>query len=51
MAITMIDAYHVKNTPFEESYLLSKLKRAIICARLFESQNASWSAVSSILPV
>lgn len=37
MAITMIDPFHVKITPFEESHLLAKLKKAVICARLFES--------------
>lgn len=33
MAITMIDAYNVKRTNFEESHLLSKLKKAVIVAR------------------
>jgi DNA mismatch repair protein MutH len=39
MAITMIDPYNVANTPFEQSHLLAKLKKAVVCARLFESQN------------
>jgi len=39
MAITMIDPLYVKNTPFEQSHLLSKLKKAVVCARLFESQD------------
>lgn len=39
MAITMIDPFNVKNTPFEQSHLLAKLKKALVCARLFESQN------------
>lgn len=39
MAITMIDSYNVANTPFEQSHLLAKLKKAVVCARLFESQN------------
>lgn len=39
MAITMIDPYNVARTPFEQSHLLAKLKKAIVCARLFESQN------------
>lgn len=34
MAITMIDAYHVARTPFEESHLLSKLKKAVCVARV-----------------
>jgi len=38
MAITMIDPYNVDNTPFEQSHLLSKLQKAVVCARLFESQ-------------
>jgi len=38
MAITMIDPYNVANTPFEQSHLLAKLKKAVVCARLFESQ-------------
>jgi DNA mismatch repair protein MutH len=38
MAITMIDPYNVANTTFEDSHLLAKLKKAVVCARLFESQ-------------
>lgn len=38
MAITMIDHYNVARTPFEQSHLLAKLKKAVVCARLFESQ-------------
>jgi DNA mismatch repair protein MutH len=38
MAITMIDAFNVKNTPFEESHLFSKLKKMVICVRLFDSK-------------
>lgn len=37
MAITMIDPYNVVNTPFEESHLLAKLQKAVVCARLFET--------------
>lgn len=33
MAITMIDAYNVKQTTFEDSHLLSKLKKAVVVAR------------------
>jgi len=33
MAITMIDEYNVKRTSFEESHLLSKLRKAVIVAR------------------
>ena len=38
MAITMIDPFNVAHTPFEQSHLLAKLKKAVVCARLFESQ-------------
>lgn len=34
MAITMIDPYHVARTPFEESHLLSKIKKAVCVARV-----------------
>ena len=34
----MIDAYNVARTPFEDSHLLAKLKKAVVCARIFESQ-------------
>lgn len=33
MAITMIDPYNVMRTPFEQSHLLSKLKKAVCVAR------------------
>lgn len=34
MAVTMIDAYQVAITPFEDSHLLSKLKKAVCVARI-----------------
>jgi len=34
MAITMIDPVHVANNPFAESHLLTKLKKAVIVARI-----------------
>lgn len=34
MAITMIDPMHLLNTPFENSHLLTKLRRAVIVARI-----------------
>ncbi len=37
MAITMIDPDNVQSTPFEASHLLTKLRRAVVCARIFES--------------
>ena len=39
MAITMIDGYNVAHTPFEQSHLLAKLRKAVVCARVFESQD------------
>jgi hypothetical protein len=38
MAITRIDSYNVAQTPFEQSHLLAKLRKAVVCARVFESQ-------------
>lgn len=38
MAITMIDSYNVAHTPFEQSHLFAKLRKAVVCARVFESQ-------------
>jgi DNA mismatch repair protein MutH len=38
MAITMIDPHNVLQTPFEQSHLFSKLRKAVVCARVFESQ-------------
>ena len=43
MAITMIDPYNVANTPFEQGHLLAKLKKAVVCVRLFESQSEDQS--------
>ena len=48
MAITMIDPVNVRNTPFEQSHLLTKLKKAVICARLFESQDENRSVLINV---
>jgi len=48
MAITMIDPYNVARTPFEQSHLLAKLRKAIVCARLFESQNEERSILMRV---
>lgn len=45
MAITMIDPVNVEDTPFERSHLLLKLSKAIVCARLFESQRETRSVL------
>jgi DNA mismatch repair protein MutH len=38
MAITMIDPVNVVLKTFEESHLLAKLQKIVVCARMFESQ-------------
>ena len=38
MAITMINTVNVSQNKFEDSHLLAKLQKAVVCARLFESQ-------------
>ena len=48
MAITMIDPVNVKITPFEQSHLLTKLRKAVICARLFESQDDNRSILMNV---
>lgn len=48
MAITMIDPYNVKNTPFEESHLLSKMKKILILSRIWEGQNEHSSIVHNV---
>jgi len=49
MAITKIDPYNVKNTPFEQSHLLNKLRKAVICARIFESQEETRSLLFRVV--
>jgi DNA mismatch repair protein MutH len=48
MAITMIDAYNVLQTPFEQSHLFSKLRKAVVCARVFESQKDEQSLLARV---
>ena len=48
MAITKIDAYNVREKPFEESHLLSKLKKAVVVAR---TVGATYSEPSYIYDV
>ena len=38
MAVTMIDPYNVERTDFEDSHLLTKLRRMVVAARIWESQ-------------
>ncbi len=48
MAITMIDPYNVARTPFEESHLRAKMRKAVIVARVFESQSETSSLLHSV---
>lgn len=45
MAITMIDPVHVAQTAFEDSHLLAKLRKMVVCARMFESQREERSVL------
>lgn len=38
MAVTMIDPYNVERTDFEDSHLLTKLRRMVVAARIWERQ-------------
>jgi DNA mismatch repair protein MutH len=48
MAITMIDPYNVTRTPFEESHLLAKMRKAVIVARVFENVQETSSLLHSV---
>ena len=48
MAITMIDPFNVKNTPFEESHLLSKMKKILLLSRIWEGSNEPSSIVYGV---
>ena len=48
MAITMIDPYNVKNTPFEESHLLAKMKKILMLSRIWESNEEPSSIVYGV---
>jgi len=47
MAITMIDE-DVKNTPFENSHLLNKMRKILIPARIWESKDEEHSILYSV---
>lgn len=49
MAITMLDPFHVINTAFEESHLLTKLKKAVIVARVVGKKYFDPTFVHSIV--
>jgi DNA mismatch repair protein MutH len=48
MAITMIDAVNVEDKPFAESHLLAKLRKAVVCARIFESKDERHSILYKV---
>ena len=48
MAITMIDEYNVERTDFEDSHLLIKLRKLIIAARIWESQEEERSLLHKV---
>lgn len=49
MAITMIDPYNVANTQFENSHLLTKLRKAVIASRIWISQKEESSILHSVV--
>jgi len=51
MAITMIDPYQVVRTPFEDSHLLSKLRKAVCVARIVGSDAHKPSYIHSVTPM
>jgi len=48
MAITMIDAYNVKQTVFEDSHLYAKFKKMVIAARVWENQEETSSILYGV---
>lgn len=48
MAITMIDPVNVSQTEFKESHLLIKLKKVVVCARMFESKEEKSSLLVKV---
>ncbi len=48
MALTMIDAVNVANTPFAQSHLLAKLKKAIIVGRIWVSKDEPSSIIRCV---
>lgn len=48
MAITMIDAYNIERTSFENSHLLTKLKKVVVAARVWENQTEPSSLLYAV---
>jgi DNA mismatch repair protein MutH len=51
MAITMIDPFNVKNTSFEESHLLAKLQKMLICTRMFQNKNEDSAIFLNVMQI
>jgi hypothetical protein len=51
MAVTMLDPYHVAHTPFAESHLLQKLRKAVIVARIVGKTFADPTFVHSVTEI
>lgn len=48
MAITMIDPYNIKRTGFEDSHLLTKLRKMVIAARVWKNQEETSSLLYGV---
>jgi DNA mismatch repair protein MutH len=48
MAITMIDPYNIIRTEFEDSHLLTKLKKLVIVARIWKNQEETSSLLYAV---
>jgi len=48
MAITMIDPTNILQTRFQESHLLTKLRKIVVCARMFESKEEKSSLLVKV---
>ncbi len=48
MSVTMIDPYNIERTDFEDSHLLIKLRRMIVAARIWESQDEERSILHTV---
>jgi DNA mismatch repair protein MutH len=51
MAVTMIDPYHVAHTPFAESHLLQKLRKAVVVTRIVGRTFAEPTFVHSVTEI
>ncbi|MDR0951867.1 MAG: hypothetical protein LBM18_02985 [Oscillospiraceae bacterium] len=51
MAITMIDPYNVERTSFENSHLLSKLRKAVIVARVVGTDYSKPTVVHTVTEI